>query len=93
MICDISIELYTRLKYGDLNETYQHDVLYSDNQFERDAMISAMNVICGNIEIECASAINSKLEFEKPGKSYFSNDNAHAAKWSKRIAFHMTHVT
>ena len=53
------MELSNRLKYGDLNEKYRNDVLASFNHFERDAMISVVNVICGNIEIECASAINS----------------------------------
>ena len=52
------MELSNRLKYGDLNEKYRNDVLASFNHFERDAMISVVNVICGNIEIECASAIN-----------------------------------
>ena len=85
MICDISIELYTRLKYGDLNEKYRNDVLESGYPFAKDAMISAINVICGNIEIECASALLRKPS----GKSYFSNDNAHSAYWSKKIPFHV----
>ena len=38
---------------------YRNDVLGRGNDTERVAMMSAMNVICGNIEIECASAINS----------------------------------
>ena len=53
------MELSNRLKYGDLNEKYRNDVLASGNHFERDTMIRAMNVICGNIEIECAAASNS----------------------------------
>ena len=66
---EISIELSNRLKYGDLNETYRNDVLVNGNHSERVAMISAMNVICGNIEIQCASAINS---LSNSGKSKFS---------------------
>ena len=65
----ISIELSNRIKYGDLNENYRNDVLVNGNHFERVAMISAMNVICGNIEIQCASAINS---LTNSGKSNFS---------------------
>ena len=38
---------------------YRNDVLDRGNGTERDAMIRAMNVICGNIEIECAAASNS----------------------------------
>ena len=63
------MELSYRLKYGDLNEKYRNDVLASFDHFERDAMISAVNVICGNIEIECASAINS---LSNSGKVNFS---------------------
>ena len=52
------MELFKRLKYGDLNGKYRNDVLNGSDDF-RDVMISIMNVICGNIEIECASAVNS----------------------------------
>ena len=64
------MKLSNRLKYGDLNEKYRNDVLANGNHFERDAMISAMNVICGNIEMECASAINSLIP--NSGKSNIS---------------------
>ena len=83
MICDISIELYTRLKYGDLNEKYRNDVLESGYPFAKDAMISAINVICGNIEIECASAVNSLSEFVKESGKYFFIANTHVTCWSK----------
>ena len=64
------MELSNRLKYGDLNEKYRNDVLASFNYFERDAMISAVNVICGNIEIECASAINSLSNLSRDSENY-----------------------
>ena len=65
------MELFKRLKYGDLNEKYRNDVLDGSDDF-RDVMISIMNVICGNIEIECASAVNSLSEFVKESGKYFS---------------------
>ena len=64
------MELSYRLKYGDLNEKYRNDVLASFNHFERDAMISAVNVICGNIEIECATAINSLSNLSQYSEKY-----------------------
>ena len=65
------MELFKRLKHGDLNEKYRNDVLDGSDDF-RDVMISIMNVICGNIEIECASAVNSLSEFVKESGKYFS---------------------
>ena len=81
------MELSDRLKYGDLNEKYRKDVLASFNYFERDAMISAVNVICGNIEIECAAASNSLTNLYVPmdytfvenpwGNSFYKIYNTH----------------
>ena len=65
------MELFKRLKYGDLNGKYRNDVLDGYDDF-RDVMISIMNVICGNIEIECASAVNSLSEFVKESGKYSS---------------------
>ena len=65
------MELFKRLKYGDLNGKYRNDVLDGSDDF-RDVMISIMNVICGNIEIECASAVNSLSELVKESGKYFS---------------------
>ena len=70
----ISLELFKRLKYGDLKQKYTDDVLNSD-QFERDVMMSAVNVICGNIEIECASAINSLSNFYLPTEYTFAENS------------------
>ena len=58
------MEFSYRLKYGDLNEKYRNDVLDGSDDF-RDVMMSIMNVLCGNIEMECASAVNSLSEFVK----------------------------
>ena len=78
----LSIELFKRLKYGDLNEKYRNDVLNGSDEY-RDVMISIMNVICGNIEIECASAVNSLSEFVKESGKYFFIANTHVTCWSK----------
>ena len=89
MTYQISIELCKRLKYGDLNEMYRNDVLDRGNltRIERDAMITAMNVICGNVEIECAAAINSLTNLYVPtdytfvenswGNSFYKIYNTH----------------
>ena len=71
------MELFERLKYGDLNEKYQNDVLDGSDEY-RDVMMSIMNVICGNTEMECASAVNSLSEFVKESGKYVSTDKTHA---------------
>ena len=52
---------------------YRIDVLGRGNGTERYAMMSAMNVICGNIEIECASAINSLSLYVPTDYTYVEN--------------------
>merc|ERR1719312_1900483 len=43
------------LKYGDLNDKYVNDVIYG-NPDDRDAMMSVVNIMCGNINNDCAHA-------------------------------------
>merc|ERR1712131_290105 len=44
-----------RLKSGDLQQRYEDEVINIDHS-DRDAMMSVMNAICGNLELECAYA-------------------------------------
>ena len=49
------MELCKRLKYGDLRERYENEVIY-DNHDERISFITVVNIICGNAEPSCAYA-------------------------------------
>ena len=68
------MELYKRLKYGDLQDRYQNEVINS-NPDDRDAMIAAMNIMCGNIDTECYYAAyhySMNVYFDSSsGKFYF----------------------
>merc|ERR1711990_752526 len=44
-----------RLKYGDLRERYENEVIY-DNHEERVSFLTVVNIICGNVDVECAYA-------------------------------------
>merc|ERR1711914_656 len=44
-----------RLKYGDLRERYENEVIYA-NHDERISFITAVNIMCGNADISCAYA-------------------------------------
>ena len=48
---------------GDLKELYQREVLDAPDGEEREKMMSVMNIMCGNIEIDCA--------YDKLGKFYW----------------------
>ena len=49
------MELCKRLKYGDLRERYENEVIYA-NHDERISFITAVNIMCGNADISCAYA-------------------------------------
>ena len=49
------MELCKRLKYGDLRERYENEVIY-DNHEERVSFLTVVNIICGNVDVECAYA-------------------------------------
>ena len=72
----ISMELFERLKYGDLKERYRNDVFHGFDEY-RGVMMSIMNVICGKIEIECASAVDSLVNSPKLPGNYLSTDMGH----------------
>ena len=49
------MELHKRLKYGDLRERYENEVIYGNHE-ERVSFITVVNIICGNVEVDCAYA-------------------------------------
>ena len=48
---------FKRLFRGDLREMYETLVINARESEDRDKMMDAMNVMCGNIDIECAYAV------------------------------------
>ena len=68
----MSMELYKRLKSGDLQQRYEDEVINTDHP-DRDPMMSIMNTMCGNIELDCAYASYgySAAVYYDPGKLYF----------------------
>ena len=70
-----SLELYKRLTSGDLQGRYLQEVVYHDahSQPEKDAMMSVVNIMCGNIDLECAqvSYQYSLTAYYDPGKFLF----------------------
>ena len=46
-----------RLIHGDLKERFENEVINNHDSEERDYMMATMNVMCGNIPIECAYAM------------------------------------
>ena len=46
-----------RLIHGDLKERFENEVIHNHDLEERDYMMATMNVICGNIPIDCAYAM------------------------------------
>ena len=66
---DMSMELFKRLKSGDLRQRYEDEVINIDHP-DRDAMMSIMNVMCGNMELDCAFSTYhySEHNYYDPGK-------------------------
>ena len=72
------LESLKRIIEGDLRETYEHLVINAPNSDDRDKMMAVVNVMCGNVEIECAYAAlpifnvlrDESNIFEQKGQSY-----------------------
>ena len=75
------LESLKRIIEGDLRETYEQLVINAPESEERDHMMGLMNVMCGNVDIECAYAVLTSKKtsnilgdelniFEEIGKSY-----------------------
>ena len=80
----MSVNPCLRIMHGDLKDLYEYQVLdapdFGEEGDQRRAMMSVMNIMCGNMEIECAYAAfefwdsvrDGRNIFEKLGKSYFT---------------------
>ena len=74
----MSVELFKRImqENGDLRELYRTHVIDAPDSKDREAMMSIINVMCGNVEIECAyaafelwdSVIDGRNVFDQIGK-------------------------
>ena len=79
------LESLKRIIEGDLREAYEHLVINAPNSDDRDKMMAVVNVMCGNVEIECAYAALPTFNvlrdesniFEQKGQSYicYSHDS------------------
>ena len=71
----MSAEPYLRIMHGDLKELYESQVLdapdFGEEGDQRAYMMSLMNVMCGNIEIECAYAAFDLWDSVRDGRNIF----------------------
>ena len=67
----MSVKFCIRLKYGDLRDDYERLVLDAREGDDREAMMSTMNVMCGNMELECAYAAFKHWETVQDGRNIF----------------------
>ena len=56
---------------GDLKELYEREVLDAPDGKEREKTMSLMNIMCGNIEIDCAYAAFDHYESIRNGRNIF----------------------
>ena len=66
----MSMELFKRLKSGDLRQRYEDEVIHTGHP-DRDVMMVIMNTMCGNMELDCAYATYAYSEhayYGEPGK-------------------------
>ena len=57
--------------HGDLTDLYQREVLDAPDGEDREKMMSVMNIMCGNIEIDCAYAAFDHFESVRDGRNIF----------------------
>merc|ERR1711917_158719 len=64
-----------RIMHGDLKELYEYQVLdapdFGEEGDQRRAMMSVMNIMCGNMEIECAYAAFEFWDSVRDGRNIF----------------------
>ena len=75
------MELYKRIKSGDLKERYENEVINLVHP-DRDAMMSVMNSICGNMELECSHAVYAYSAAEYYNQGKFSLESESGPKWT-----------
>ena len=69
--------------HGNLKEVYEREVLDAPDGEEREKMMSVMNIMCGNIEIDCAYAAFDHFESVRDGRNIFED----LGKWYFTISF------
>ena len=67
----MSVELFLRIMHGDLKEFYEYQVIDAPDGEDREAMMSVMNIMCGNVEIECAYAAFHHWDSVRNGRNIF----------------------
>jgi len=60
-----------RIMHGDLKEFYEYEVIDAPDDEDRESMMSVMNIMCGNIEIECAYAAFHHWDSVRNGRNIF----------------------
>ena len=55
--------------HGDLKDDYEKEVLDARDGEVRDKMMGVMNVMCGNVEIECAYALFDNFNSIRHGRN------------------------
>jgi len=64
-------EACQRIMHGDLKDDYEKEVLDARDGEVRDKMMGVMNVMCGNVEIECAYALFDNFNSIRHGRNIF----------------------
>ena len=67
----MSVKPCLRIMHGDLKELYEYQVLDAPDGEGRDSMMSVMNIVCGNIEMECAYAAFHHWNSVRDGRNIF----------------------
>ena len=65
------MEPFLRIMNGDLKEFYEYTVLDAPDGEGRESMMSVMNIVCGNIEMECAYAAFHHWNSIRDGRNIF----------------------
>ena len=67
------MESCLRIMHGDFKEEYEKEVLDARDGEVRDKMMGIVNVICGNVEIECAYALFDNFDSIRHGRNIFED--------------------
>ena len=65
------MEPYLRIMRGDLKDLYEREVLDAPDGEDREGMMSVMNIMCGNVEYECAYAAFDHWDSVRNGRNIF----------------------
>ena len=65
------VEPCLRIMHGDLKDDYEKEVLDARDGEVRDRMMGVMNVMCGNVEIDCAYTLFDNFNSIRHGRNIF----------------------